>query len=933
MKRIFLALSVMLSFIGLKAQGSMELPLNPNVKSGKLANGLSYYILHNEEPKNKANFYIAQKVGSSLETPEQFGLAHFLEHMAFNGTTHYPGKDMLNYLEGKGIRFGADINAYTSFDETVYNINNVPTTDQALMDSVLLVLADWSGSILLEDAEIDAERGVIEGEYIMRNDANSRLMTAILPQMYEEYQYQQMPIGTMEVVKNFPYSAIRDYYKKWYRPDLQGIIIVGDFDAAEMESKVKDLFARIPMPENAAERVYPTISKNEKPKYVTFEDPELQVPRIDTYFKFEKVPLEYRNTLPVYVQEYILSSLVTTMINNRLNEYAQQADCPYSYAAASIGQFLVTRQEGSFTVIVVPKNSYEESYQAAMGIVARACKTGFMGSELERASSELLSTYEKLYKEKDKTDSDALGTELIDHFINNSPTPGIEMEYEIVQGLLQEIPEDIVNQYAASLLHLDNVAVMVTQPTTIELNIPEENAMLTQLSEIINADYEPYVDDKPSLPLISKLPKAGKIKSESSNSELGFKEYMLSNGVKVIVKPTDYANDEILIQMYKPGGKVSYPSSQAADVNGLEMVLEVSKIGPYTPSQLNKYYAGKKVGLVYQLGTFNNYFMGSSTVKDVESLFELLYASFTDVTADQNTFDAIISKLEPMYANQDNNPDYLFRLKRNEVMYPNSPVLYPLSLSTIQQLNYPNMVNMYKESVKNAAEFTLIITGNVDEKTLKPLLTQYVATLPAKKLKNPVKPTQYVTADPVAGKETVSFDIVSKNPAVFVYDCIWQPGVKYDVKTEVMINLFGDILSKVFLETLREEMGGTYSPMARASLNPYTSSWKVEWSITTNEEMKQPIIDRANAEFKKLITEGATLDHFSKARGGALQAYDMQLRSNNNWLSYLLWYGYGYNAVTGHKEALENLTLDEFNKFITTMYNGENQIEVVGTAK
>lgn len=934
MKRLMLPLMLLLSVFGIKAQEGMnpELPLNPNVLHGTLPNGLNYYILHNEEPKNRANFYIAQKVGSSLETPEQLGLAHFLEHMAFNGTAHYPGKDMLNYLESKGIRFGSDINAYTNFDETVYNINNVPTTDQALMDSVLLVLYDWSGSILLEEDEIDAERGVIEGEYTMRNDASTRMLTAILPQLYEEYQYEQMPIGKMEIVKNFPPQALRDYYKKWYRPDLQGIIIVGDFDASEMEAKVIALFSQITMPENAAERVYPAISDYKKPVYVTFEDPELQMPRIDTYFKFERTPIDQRNTMMAYLTDNVAAAMVSRMINNRLTEYSQKPECPYSYAGINIGTFLVSKQKGAVSVVVIPKDSYESAYESAMGIIARACKTGFMGTEVQRVRDELLANAEAMYNEKDKTNSESLGRDLIQHFIDNEPSTGIEIEYQLLQQILPAIPEQMFNEYAGELLDVNNVAIVVTQPSTLQLNIPAENAMLTSLSNIINADYEPYVDEVITEPLIAKLPKAGKITKQSENIELGTKEFTLSNGVRVVVKPTDFSNDEILLEMFKPGGKAAYSSADAANVFGIDLVLEVSNIGPFNPTRLGKYLAGKKVQLNYQTGNHNNYFKGYSTVKDVKDLFELLYASFTNVTPDQDTYNATIAQLRSILANQESNPEYLFQQKRYKELYPNSANLYPLSLSTLDQMDYAKMMKLYKESLANAAEFTMVITGNVDINTIKPLLEQYVATLPAKKGAI-TKPAQLTSTVPVDGKKNIVFDIPAQNPSVYVFDCIHQAGMDYSVKNDILVDLTGDVLYMIFLETLREEMGGTYSPAAQANLSPYTSNWTINWYVVTTEEFQNAIVERANAEFNKLMKEGTDMTHFSKVREAAIKSYENEIRTNNYWLEALLLKERGFDPFKGRMEILQSLTLDDFNKFVTTLYNGQNQIEIVGVAK
>ena len=930
MKRLLLSMLLLLGIMGAKAQDNPEMPLNPDMLHGVLPNGLSYYILHNEEPKNRANFYIAQKVGSSLETPDQLGLAHFLEHMAFNGTTHYPGDAMLRYLESKGIRFGSDINAYTSFDETVYNINNVNTTDPALMDSVLLVLYDWSGSILLEEEEINKERGVIEGEYIQRNNANNRMFTALLPKLYEEYQYEQMPIGKMEIVKNFPPQVLRDYYKKWYRPDLQGIVIVGDFDAQLMEQKVQALFSTIEMPANAAERVYPTISDNATPIYVTFEDPELQMPRIDSYFKFERTPREMRNTVMAYVVDNIVSQMVATMINNRLSEYAQKPECPYSYAGVSVGTFLVSDQKGAFNVTIIPKEGYLDAFTSAMGIIARACKTGFMGTEVQRVHDELLANYEKAFNEKDKTDSENLGREIIRHFIDNEPTPGVENEYHLASQVLPGLPEALFNEYASSLLHIENSAVVISQPTDL-LDIPAENAMMQAMSDVISADYEPYVDEVITEPLISKMPKAGKIVSQKDESRLGTKEFTLSNGVKVVVKPTDYANDEIMLEMVKPGGKATYPSSEAANVQGMALALEVSKIGPFNPTRLGKYLAGKKVSLNYAVGNSYNFFEGRSTVKDVASLFELLYAAFTDVTADQETYDATLAQFRTILANQESNPEFIFQQKRNEVMYPESPAMYPLSLAVVNTMDYARILDLYHQSVKNAADYTLILVGNIDVNTIKPLLEQYVASLPSTGVKTTPKAVTSVT--PVDGKIDKTFDIPSQNPSVFLFECISQPGMEFNVKNQIMIDLLGEVIYSKFLETLREEMGGTYSPMAVANLNPYTSRWTINWYVVTNEEMMQPIIERANKEFETIMKNGTNEVTFAKVREAAIKQFENNERTNSFWTDALVLDVNGFDEVTGYRETLDTMTLADFNKFVTTLYNGQNKIEIVGVAK
>lgn len=932
-KKIILLLGLVISFFGMRAQEELfqPLPLNPEVKHGTLPNGLNYYILHNEEPKERANFYIAQKVGSSLENEDQLGLAHFLEHMAFNGSEHYPGKKMLEYLMAKGIRFGQDINAYTGFDETVYNINNVNTKDQALMDSVLLVLFDWSGSILLEESEIDAERGVIEGEYLSRNDASTRMFTAILPQIYDEYQYEQMPIGKLEIIKNFPPQALRDYYKKWYRPDLQGIIIVGDFDADEMEKKVVDLFSQIPTPENAAERIYPVISDNQEPKYVTFNDPEFPSTSVNVFFKYDKLPFEARNTIVGFMTERILNRMVEGMINNRLNEISKKPGCAYSDAGVSIGNFLISSQKGSFDVAITPKEDIVAAFGAAMGDVAQACKTGFMGTEVQRQRDEILAGYEKLYNERDKTKNEGLGRDLIRHFIDNTPNTGIELEYQIAQQLLSSLPESVYNEYASKLIHPDNQIILVLQPATPDLNVPAENAMFTAMGNALDAEYEPYVDEVITEPLIAKLPKAGKIKSEKTNAEFGTKEYILSNGVKVVVKPTDFSNDEIMLLAFAEGGQQSYPGNQAANVDGLEDLLDMVKVGPFTNTRLEKYLAGKKVSMSYGLDKEFNYFKGRSTKKDLNTMFELIYSAFTQISPDKESFDVAISRKKLELANQEKNPIFVFSSKMSETLYENNPFARPVTISVLDEMNYPMMLSLYKESVKNAADYTFVIVGNVDEATLKPMLTQYIASLPSKGKKNTV--TVKTPFNVAQGQITEEFDIKSESPSVYIYTNINQKGLEYNNRNDIMIDFFGQILDNIFTATLREEMGATYSPQCWSSFSPFNKTYMINWFVITNADQQQAVRERALLEFNNLINNGSSAENFNKVKEAAIKQYENQVRTNPYWLSGLMYYENGINQISNYKETLESITLDDFNSFIKTFYNGKNRIEIVGDAK
>ena len=903
-----------------------QLPLDPAVKSGKLDNGLTYYILHNEHPKDRANFYIAQKVGSTLETPTQLGLAHFLEHMAFNGTTNFPGKNMLNYLESKGIRFGYDINAYTYFDETVYNIDNVSTSDQALMDSVLLVIRDWSCGILLEDAEIDAERGVIEEEWRSRNDANFRMHESILPKIYSEYQYQQSPIGKMEIVRTFPYSEIRDYYKKWYRPDQQGIVIVGDFDADEMEKKVVALFSQIPMPENAAERTYPNVSDNEKPIFAYFDDPETQYPYVRISFKSDKMPVEMRNT-DLYFQVDLIQDLIATLINNRLSEYQQTPGCNYAYAGVNFDDFWVSKTKDSFDVIIIGKTGVNKATEDAMGIVARACKTGFTDSELERARDEILSQYEKFFNERNNTNSDIFGELLYRHFIDNTPHPGAEMEYEFAKQILPMIPVQVLNQMASQLLTPDNQVIVVAQPRKDGMEVIEEETFVGNIENILNAQYEAYVDEVITDPIISKLPKPGKIVSEKAG-EFGTTEFTLSNGVKVVVKPTDFKADEIVMNAFSKGGKQAYPASMATQIMFAEDVYEASKLGNFDKTMLRKYLAGKNLGLGYSIGNVTNSLDGSSSVKDLKYLMEVIYASFVELGADEKTFAAAMENARTIFAARDANPEYTFNRNIYKTLHGDNPMFNLPTMADLDKVNYQATLDFVKGTMKNAADFTFVFVGNVDMDTLKPLLAQYIATLPSnpKKLTQVKKETSLAT---VTGQMKDEWKEPMQAPATHIYDLYSDTNIPYSIENARKMDVIGQLLRGVFLETLREEEGGTYSPYAGAYLSPITGEWNIIYQFSTNKEMQAKMIERANAELEKLLQNGTNAENFNKVKESMTKQYENSIRTNGYWLSQLGLYLRGVDNITNGKAAIDNLAVGDINSFMKNLYNGKNRVQVI----
>ena len=903
-----------------------QIPLDPSVKSGKLDNGLTYYILHNEHPKDRANFYIAQKVGSTLEAPTQLGLAHFLEHMAFNGTTNYPGKSMLNYLQSKGIRFGYDINAYTYFDETVYNIDNVNTTDKNLMDSVLLCLHDWSCGILLEDAEIDAERGVIEEEWRSRNNADFRLTESVLPKIYSEYQYQQSVIGKMDIVRNFPYSEIRDYYKKWYRPDQQGIVIVGDFDADEMEKKVIDLFSKIPMPANAVEREYPKVSDNKKPIFAYFDDPETKFPRVDLSFKMDKLPLELRNT-GLYFQQDIVENLIATMINNRLKEFSEKPECNYAYAGVRFGDFWVSKTKAAFDIIVIGKTEITKAFSDAMSIVARACKTGFTDSELERARDEMLAGYENFYNERNNSNSGMFGELLYRHFIDNTPYPGAEAEYEMAKQILPMIPVQGINEAVKGLLTSENQVIVVSQPRKDGMEVIAEDQFAGNLQSILNAEYEAYVDEVITDPMITNLPAPGKVVSQKEG-EFGTTELTLSNGVKVVVKPTDFKADEILMTAFSKGGKQAYPESKALEIMFAEDAYDVSKLGNFNKTMLRKYLAGKNVGFSFGIGNVTNSLEGSASVKDLKYLLEAVYASFTELSPDEEAFATSLEMSRTSLKAQESNPLYTFSKNINKASHDNNPLFNLPTLADVDKVNYKSTLDFVKGAMKNAADFTFLFVGNVDVETLKPLLEQYIATLPAdaNNLTDVKKVTSLLTAK---GQIKDEWKEPMQAPATHIYDLLSDTNIPYSIENAKKMEMIGALLRNVYTETLREEEGGTYSPHAFAYMSPVTGEWNLVYTFSTNQAQQERMISRANEELLKLLENGTNAENFNKVKEATLKQYENAVRTNNYWKNNLSLYLRGVNDITNGKTAIENVTLDQMNTFMKNLYNGKNRIQVI----
>ena len=633
MKKIFAAMFMMLMAFSVnvtKAQSMGPMPVDDAVRVGKLDCGLTYYIRHNDYPEHRVNFYIAQRVGSIQEEESQRGLAHFLEHMAFNGSEHFngEGKSIIDYTRSLGVAFGKDLNAYTSIAETVYNINDVPSTRQSAIDSCLLILKDWSNGLLLTDEEIDKERGVIHEEWRLRRSAQQRMLENQLETLYPGSKYgKRMPIGLMEIVDNFPYQVLRDYYHKWYRPDNQALVIVGDVDVDHIEAQIKDLFKDCVLDPNAAQVVPEPVPDNEQPIIVIDKDKEQQYSQVTVMFKHETMPKEMKSDMSYLIVDYA-KSMMSNMLNERLSEKAQEPDCPFLQAYAYDGNYLFANTMDAFTLGIMPKEGQTEAAtQAVVTEAMRAAKHGFTATEYERAKEEYISQLEKQYNERNKISNARLAAQYYRNYLDNEPMPSIEQEYQIMNMVAPQLPVEVINQMLPELITTDgkNLVVMNFNQEKEDAVYPTAEGLKAAVDNGLNAQVEAYVDNVKQEPLITKLPKKGKIKKESENTTLGYKELELSNGARVILKKTDFKENEIRMTAFQRGGSSLYGEKDWANTGLLSAAVMMSGLGNFSNTELQKAMAGKQANVTLSMDTYEDELSGNSTVKDLETLFQLTY--------------------------------------------------------------------------------------------------------------------------------------------------------------------------------------------------------------------------------------------------------------------------------------------------------------------
>jgi len=911
------------------AQQVQPLPIDPKVRYGKLDNGLTYYIRANKEPKQRADFYIAQNVGAILENNSQNGLAHFLEHMAFNGTKNFPGKGVINYLEKIGVKFGADVNAHTSLDETVYNLSDVPTVRDGIIDSALLVLHDWSSFISLEDTEIDAERGVIREEWRQGAGADRRMWKESNKLKYPGSQYAiRDVIGDTAIINNFDHATIRDFYKKWYRPDLQAILIVGDVDVDKVEAKIKSLFTDIPKKENEAERIVYPIADNQKPIVSVVKDKEARMTRIELEYKHDKLPDNIKLSMNGYAFNTI-NGLISTMIGNRFEEITQQADAPFVGAYANYGELV--KSKDAFQLLAIPKEGQELTGLNALLLEAEKIKRfGFTNSELERAKTDFIKNVEKAYNERDNQKNNNLIEEYVRNFLNQESIPGIEWEYQTLQAMLPQLKLDMVNQVAKSYVTDTNMIVSIMAPDKEAVKIPTEEQIREAIDNSKKAELTAKAEEKSNRPLIDKAPKAGKVAKVSENKSLGTTEWTLNNGVKVVFKPTTFKKDEILLSAFSPGGlsKVSNPADLPSGMLAASIVSN-NGLGQYNQIELNKILTGKIASVSPQIGAYDEGLNGNSSVKDFETMLQLVYLNFTAPRKDDNAFKAMMNGYRASLANAASDPRKAFSDTVNIMVTNHNPRTVLLGLKTLDLIDQDKALAIYKERFALPADFTFIFTGNIDpaNDSIKNAIVTYLGGLKSK------KETEKFTDNNIRkpkGKVSNTFEkeMKIKKASNFI---LYSGSMPYTIKNRTAVTAIGSILSIRYLESIREKEGGSYGVGVRGSINNTPIEEATLLMQFDTDPLKQAkLISIIYSEVDEIVAKGPRVDDLQKVKENMLKKYTEDLAENGWWQSAVQrFYQDKLNLVDDYKASVEALTPEVIQSTLKNIVSQGNVLEVV----
>ena len=883
---ILIALIFNISSLLTAQEAVNTVPLDPGFRHGVLSNGLTYYIRHNEEPKNRASFYMVQNVGAMLENDDQNGLAHFLEHMAFNGTENFPEKGILEYLEQYGVAFGRNINAYTSTDETVYNLSNVPTDNAMLIDSCLLVLHDWSNYLLLTEVEIDAERGVITEEWRTRRNAQFRMRNKQMEVLYAGSKYAKRDvIGSLDVIKNHEYQTLRDFYHKWYRTDLQAIVIVGDINVDLIETKVKELFSDITAVKNPAVREYYDLPDNKEPRYVLATDKEASSSYIHLQFKYNVVERENKNV--EYLRGMYVESLFSDMINQRINERLQKENPPFIFSQVYLAQIVRTKNAAGI-YIGFKENEGKTALQEACRLVENVRDYGFTEGELKRAKISLIRNIENQYNKREKRSHDSYAREVKDHYLLNEPVPGIEYELKFAQKIMPDVTMDEVNAVAKHFFTDENLLITVSGPEKENAIYPTKEEVLKIINEVKSEKTEAYVDSFEEKALISKLPKAGKVTKTDNIPELDAKALVLSNGIKVYLKHSKLEKDKIMFTAHSWGGSSKLEDNEMPNSMIFSSFIGAFGVGEFSSVELGKLLTGKIVSVNPNLGSLSEGISASAAPADLETMFQLIHLYYTNPRFDEQSFNALQTRYKAFLENMKNDINNAFRDSVSVTMADHHPRMRLFNADLIEEASFEGIKEIYNDRFNNAGDFIFVISGDFDEAEINLYLEKYIASLPVtsdketfedKGIRPPAEDVNnYFEKEMETAKSTVYVNFNNE--------------FKYSEKNEIYIKVIAKLLDKRYLEEIREKEGGTYGVSVRASTveRPY-QGLQLMLKFDCESQKADKLKGLALAEIDQLINGQVDEIELKEVKENILKVRAENSEKLKFWHNNLLHYG------------------------------------------
>lgn len=912
---------------------AQPLPQDPTIRTGKLKNGMTYYLRHNAKEAGLADFYIAQKVGSIQEEPRQRGLAHFLEHMAFNGTTHFPGKGkqlgIVPWCETIGVKFGANLNAYTSVEQTVYNISAVPLKREGIADSCLLILHDWSHYLLLEDKEIDKERGVIQEEWRTRRAGRAvqRLMEQAMPKVYKGTKYEDcMPIGSMDIVNNFPYKDLRDYYHKWYRPDLQAIIVVGDIDVDKMEKKIKKLFSKIPAPKNPAKREYYPVSDNEKMIVDIEKDKEQPIVLFHLYQKRDVTPDAEKNDEKYLRGDYI-DNLIGTMINDRLAELRQQANPPYQSATGRASTFFLSRMKESFSLSVsCREDNILGGLIAAVGVTEQARQHGFTQAELDRAKSLKLNHDERKFRERDDRRNSKYVSACVQHFLNSEPLLSMEQQVELTRRFDREVTLEEVNKAVRELISDQNQVAIMYAPDKEGLVLPTELQIENVITATQQLSYAPYVEAQVPEHLMTHLPKPGSIVSEKAFKH-GFTEWTLSNGMKVYVKKTDFAADAVSMRMQADGGTSVFGDEDIPNFSLINSAITDAGVGQFDAMMLRRMLTGKSVRVQPSVSTRGQVITGGVSLKDMPTMFELAHLYFTQPRRDTVAFASLVNRSYAFLTNRNASPKVDYNDSIRAICYGHHPRLEPVVQATLKKANYDRILQIYRHLYSDASNFKTVIIGNYDEQQLRQLVCQYLATLPSTYQHEQVN-WKHVPQFVEDSKVSV-FRKKMTTPLANV-SIIYSADVPFTPQSDLELDFLKRCLSVAYTDSVREEKGGTYGVSIDFGLEKDDKPNAIlHISYNADPQRYEELNPIIYQQLENIAKYGPVASSVDKVKKYLVKQYQQAAITNDYW-SYVIWHELDDDADfdKDYCKMVEEMTAEKIQRMAQRLLDAKRCIEV-----